>query len=110
MSGLKNGRSFDRAVPPRTWPTHYGPVSPRCPRTAVNSQRSPPATTCEHEAWAGFEPASNAREHPRNALIAGYVACPVGNGRALTAVFAAQDPYTCREMPDSRSDTNTHHR
>jgi hypothetical protein len=66
-SGLKNGRSFDGAVPPRTWPTHYGPVSPRCPRTAINSQRSPPAATCEHEAGARFEPASNAREHPRNA-------------------------------------------
>ena len=60
-------RLFDSAVPPRTWPTHYGPVSPRCPRTAINSQRSPPAATCEHEARAGFEPASNAREHPRNA-------------------------------------------
>jgi|KBSMisStandDraft_5_1062788.scaffolds.fasta_scaffold69996_3 hypothetical protein len=40
---------------------------PRCPRTAVNSQRSPPAATCEHEASAGFESASNAREHARNA-------------------------------------------
>jgi hypothetical protein len=42
-------------------------VSPRCPRTAINSQRSPAAATCEHEASAGFEPASNAREHSRNA-------------------------------------------
>ena len=67
MSGLKSGRSFDSAVPPGTWPTHYGPVSPRCPRTAINSQRSPPAATCENEARAGFEPASNAPEHPRNA-------------------------------------------
>src|SRR5438132_8925399 len=46
---------------------HPVAVSPRCPRTAINSQRSPPAATCEHEARAGFEPASNAREHPRNA-------------------------------------------
>jgi DNA-binding transcriptional MocR family regulator len=28
MSGLKSRRSFDSAVPRRTWPTHYGPVSP----------------------------------------------------------------------------------
>jgi hypothetical protein len=42
-------------------------VSPRCPRTAINSQRSPPAATCEHEASASLEPAGNAREHPRNA-------------------------------------------
>jgi hypothetical protein len=34
---------------------------PRCPRTAINSQQSPPAATCEREASAGFEPASNAR-------------------------------------------------
>ena len=39
----------------------------RCPRTAIDSQRSPPAATCEHEASPDFEPASNAREHPRNA-------------------------------------------
>ena len=37
------------------------------PRTAINSQRTPPAATCKPEASAGFEPASNAREHPRNA-------------------------------------------
>jgi hypothetical protein len=37
------------------------------PRTTINSQRSPPAATCEHEASAGYQPASNAREHPRNA-------------------------------------------
>ena len=42
-------------------------VSPRCPRPAINSQRSPPAATFEHEASAGFGPASSAREHPRNA-------------------------------------------
>jgi len=29
-------------------PAHYGPVPPRCPRTAINSQRSPLAATCEH--------------------------------------------------------------
>ena len=54
----------------RAWPTHYGrtsDMSPRCPRTAVNSQRSPPPATREPEAGAGFEPVSNAREHARNA-------------------------------------------
>src|SRR5690349_4821297 len=30
------------------------------PRTATNSQRSPPAATCGHQANAGFEPVSNA--------------------------------------------------
>jgi len=44
----------------RTWPTHYRRVPPRCPRTAIKSQRSPPAAPCEYEASAGFEPASNA--------------------------------------------------
>ena len=29
-------------------------VPPRCPRTAINSQRSPPAATCEHEASASL--------------------------------------------------------
>jgi len=38
-----------------------------CPRTAINSQRSPPAATREHEASAGFQPASSALWHPRNA-------------------------------------------
>jgi hypothetical protein len=67
MSGLKSGRSLDSLATPRTWPTHYGRVPPRCPRTTINSQRSPPAATCEHEAGAGYGHASNAREHPRNA-------------------------------------------
>jgi len=48
MSGLKSGRSFDGAASPRTWPTHYWRVPPRCPRTTINSQRSPPAATSEH--------------------------------------------------------------
>ena len=54
------------------WPTHYrrAPgMSPRCPRTAINSQRSPPAATYEPEAGAGFEPASTAREHAGNAQV-----------------------------------------
>jgi hypothetical protein len=34
--------------------------APECPRDAINSQRSAPTATCEHEASAGFEPASNA--------------------------------------------------
>ena len=42
-------------------------MSPRCPRTAINSQRWSLAATREHEASGGFEPASNAREHARNA-------------------------------------------
>ena len=67
VQARRSGRSFQGAGPPRTRPTHYGPVSPRYPRTAINNQRSPPPATCEHEARAGFEPVSNAREHPRNA-------------------------------------------
>jgi hypothetical protein len=35
-------------------------MSPRCPRTTVNSQRPPSAVTCGHEAWAAFKPVSNA--------------------------------------------------
>src|SRR5215472_1120398 len=31
-------------------------VSPRCPRTAVSSQRPPPPATCEPEASAGIGP------------------------------------------------------
>ena len=54
---------------PRTWPAHYGRVPPRCPRTTINSQRWPPAATCEHEANAGFAPMSIAREHARNASL-----------------------------------------
>ena len=42
-------------------------VSPRCPRPAINSQRSPPTATRELEARARFEATSNAREHARNA-------------------------------------------
>jgi hypothetical protein len=30
MSGLKSERSSDSAVPLRTWPTYYVPVSPSC--------------------------------------------------------------------------------
>ena len=69
MSGLKYGRSCDGTAQPRTWPTHYGRVPPRCPRTTINSHRWPPAATCEHEANAGFAPMSNAREHARNASL-----------------------------------------
>jgi hypothetical protein len=64
---LISGRSFDGAAPPRTWPTHYRRVPPRCPRIAINSQQSPPATTCKLEASARFGSATYAREHPRNA-------------------------------------------
>src|SRR5437764_14163693 len=83
----ESGMSFGSAVPPRTWPTHYGPVSPRCPRTAINSQRSPPAATCEHEAWAALEPASSlgsdegqgAKVQPSCATTdAVPAACPIG--------------------------------
>jgi hypothetical protein len=38
-----------------------------CPRTAIISQQAPPVATYEREADAGFEPATNAREHARNA-------------------------------------------
>src|SRR5690242_12220234 len=31
-----------------------------CPRAVINSQRPPPAATCEHEAGAGLQSASNA--------------------------------------------------
>ncbi len=54
--------------PPKQWVARRAPgVSPRCPRTAINSQQAPPAATYEREAGAGFEPATNAREHARNA-------------------------------------------
>jgi hypothetical protein len=52
----ESGRSSGSTVPPRTWPTYYGPVSPRCPRTAINSQRPPPEATCEHEARRPLNP------------------------------------------------------
>jgi hypothetical protein len=39
---MKNGRSFDSAIPPRTWPTHFGRVPPRCPE-------QPSITTCRHQ-------------------------------------------------------------
>jgi hypothetical protein len=48
-----------------TW--HAPGLSPRCPRTAVNTQRSPSAATCEPEAGTRFKSASAAREHARNA-------------------------------------------
>ena len=38
MPRLKSRRSFDSAVPPRTWPTHYGPVSNPCPRDVPEPQ------------------------------------------------------------------------
>jgi hypothetical protein len=41
-------------------------VSPRCPRTAVNSQQQPPVATHERKASAGSEPTANAREHARH--------------------------------------------
>jgi hypothetical protein len=44
-------------------------VAPRCPRTSINSQRSPPAAPSEPGGNAGFEPAGNAREHSRNASL-----------------------------------------
>jgi hypothetical protein len=40
---------------------------PRCPRTAVNNQRSPSAATSEPEGRATSDLARNAREYPRNA-------------------------------------------
>ena len=40
--------------------------APRCPRTAINSQRSPPAATCEHE---GSGHASNPRSTHENTLV-----------------------------------------
>ena len=42
----------------------------RAPEMSPNYHQQPtiaPAATCEHEASAGFQPASNAWEHPRNA-------------------------------------------
>jgi len=35
ISGPKNGRSFDGAARPRTWPAQYERVPPRCPRTIL---------------------------------------------------------------------------
>jgi len=43
-----SGRCTDCSPLQATAPTEYWSVSPRCPRTAVNSQRPPPAATCEH--------------------------------------------------------------
>jgi hypothetical protein len=42
-------------VEPGTWPPHYR-RAPRCPRTAISSQRWPPAATCKREASTVFEP------------------------------------------------------
>ncbi len=39
-------------------------ATPRCPRTVINSQRPPPAATCEHEARTGFKPASKRTRTP----------------------------------------------
>ena len=52
-----------------------------CLGTTINSQCPPPAATCGHEANTGLEPASNAREHPRNASVAA-----ASNRRALNAI------------------------
>jgi hypothetical protein len=49
-------------------PRHYGRaqgVSPRCPRTAINSHRPPAAATCEPDAGAG----SNLRATQQNTLV-----------------------------------------
>jgi hypothetical protein len=56
LPGPDNGRSCDGTAWTESWPTHLARVPPRCPRTTINSQRWPPATTCEHEASGGFEP------------------------------------------------------
>src|SRR5271169_4310897 len=63
LTHLRTGRLTRCANrPSKQRVNHPVAVSPRCPRTAINSQRSPPAATYEHEAGAGFEPASYARE------------------------------------------------
>ena len=73
LSMIRNMHAMILTAGDAAAPLHRAPglritsVPPRCPRTTINSQRSPPAATCEHEASADFEPASNAREHPRNA-------------------------------------------
>ncbi len=56
LSGLQFGLQFI-AVQPRPGKTGWRApeMPPRCPRTAIKSQRSPPAATCEPEAGAGFE-------------------------------------------------------
>jgi hypothetical protein len=118
MPRLKSRRSFDSAVPPRTWPTHYGPVSPICPRTAINSQRSSPAATCDNMKLArAWNPASNARDtlvmrrssgswpglqsfrlRPRREFRHQAGICrPGGGGRVRDG-----GPDAMRESPDSR--------
>ena len=59
--------------PGGTWPAHHKRVPPRCPRTAINSQRSAPAVTCEHEANAGFDP----RATHANTLVMRSSAAPL---------------------------------
>jgi hypothetical protein len=92
MPGLKNGRSFVGAATPRTWPTHYGRVPPRCPRIAINNQRSPPAATCEHEASAGFDSGRpwSTRRRALNSASATFLILPIGagscRGRSLSKV------------------------
>ena len=59
MSGLKSGRSFDGAAPPRTRPTRTG----ACPYMPPNGHQQPTvatSSTCELEASACFKPTSNA--------------------------------------------------
>ena len=55
-------------------------VPPRCPRTALKYQRSPPGATREHAGTTCFRLASNARESAGNASLGGPVACPIGKG------------------------------
>ncbi len=70
-------RSSGSASPLRAWPAHCRCMSPRCPRTAINSQRLPPAAPCGNEASLPLNPRAT-RENTLVMRRSGVpVACPM---------------------------------
>lgn len=55
---IKTGRTYAHRVPG----LRITSVPPRCPRTIVNSQRRPPAPTCDPKPARALNPPSNARD------------------------------------------------
>jgi hypothetical protein len=80
MPGLKSGRSFDSAVPPRTWPTHL-----------FDS-----ATWLGADCWAGGRPENSADFHP----------CRVMNSARRTGAMVS-DAQTERGSDQIRPDGGT---